>query len=95
MATTIHVAVCKRLASHLDTPGAIQMGYLEALFQTRAWYNLIPDTNHTVVTGGYGTSSSTVTVSTNDYAMAARTADGTLVMVYMPTLRTLTVDMSS
>ena len=80
--------------NYLDTPGAIQMSYLEALFQTRAWYNLIPDTNHTVVTGGYGTSSSTVTVSTNDYAMAARTADGTLVMVYLPALRTLTVDMS-
>ena len=80
--------------TNLDTPGAIQMSYLEALFEPRAWYNLVPDTNHTVVTAGYGTSSSTVTVSTNDYATAARTADGTLVMVYLPALRTLTVNMS-
>jgi hypothetical protein len=78
----------------LDTPGAIQMSYLKALFEPRAWYNLVPDTNHTAVTGGYGTYSVTGTVSANDYATAARTADGTLVMVYLPALRTLTVDMS-
>lgn len=33
-------------------------------------------------------------VSTNTYASAARTPDGTLVMVYLPSARSLTVDMS-
>lgn len=83
--------------SHLDTPGAIQFGYVTALFAPRAWYNLIPDTNHTVVTAGFGTFSAaadTSLVNNNDYATAARTADGSLVMAYMPTSRTLTVDMS-
>src|SRR5438477_3763852 len=40
---------------HLDTPGAVQMAYVKALFEPRAWYALVPDQNHTVVTGGYGT----------------------------------------
>jgi hypothetical protein len=83
--------------SHLDTPGAIQFGYVTALFAPRAWFNLIPDTNHVVVTAGFGTFSAaadTSLVNNNDYATAARSADGSLVMAYMPTTRTLTVDMS-
>ena len=78
--------------SHLDTPGSFQMGYMKALFQSRAWYSLVPDVK--VVTGGLGTYSSTGTVSANDYATAASTPDGRLVMVYVPTQRTVTVDMS-
>src|SRR6266481_523454 len=80
--------------SHLDTPGATQFGYVTALFAPRAWYNLIPDTNHVVVTAGFGAFATTGNVNLNDYATAARTADGSLVMMYMPTSRTLTVDMS-
>jgi hypothetical protein len=83
--------------SHLDTAGAIQFGYVTALFAPRAWFNLIPDTNHIVVTAGFGTYSTnadTSLVNNNDYATAARTTDGSLVMAYMPTSRTLTVDMS-
>jgi hypothetical protein len=83
--------------SHVDTPGATQFGYVTALFGPRAWYNLIPDTNHIVITAGFGTFSAAADVNlinNNDYATAARTADGSLIMVYMPTSRTLTVDMS-
>ena len=80
--------------TNLDTPGAVQISYLKALFEPRAWYNLAQDTNHLVVTAGYGTFATNGTVDANDYATAARTADGTLVMVYLPALRTLTVDMS-
>lgn len=79
---------------HLDTPGAIQFGYVSALLSPRAWYHLIPDTNHVVVTAGFGTFSDSGSVNDNDYATAARTADGSVVMAYMPTARTLTVDMS-
>jgi len=80
--------------SNLDTPGAIQFGYVNALFGSRRWYDLIPDQNHTVVTAGYGTFTSSGSVNDSDYATAARTADGALVMVYLPTNRTITVDMS-
>jgi hypothetical protein len=80
--------------SHLDTPGSFQMGYMKALFQSRAWYNLIPDTNHVVLTAGYGTFASSGTVDANDYVTAAYTPDGRLVLAYLPTLGTVTVDLS-
>ena len=51
----------------LDTPGAIQIGYLKSFFEARAWYNLVPDTNHLIVTAGYGTYADTGHVADNDY----------------------------
>jgi hypothetical protein len=80
--------------SFLDTTGAIQVGYMASLFRARAWHNLVPDVTHRTVTAGYGTFTATGSVNESDYATAAQTADGTLLIAYMPTLRTLTVDMS-
>jgi Protein of unknown function (DUF4038)/Putative collagen-binding domain of a collagenase/HYR domain len=74
--------------SQLDTPGAVQVGYLTALLEPRAWYDLVPDQAHTVVTAGYGV------YGADDYVTAARTPDGTLAMAYVPTARTITVGMS-
>ncbi len=84
----------------LDTPGAIQMAYVQAFFEPRAWYDLVPDQKHTVLVAGYGTFDSTTTdgncfVMTSDYVTAARTPDGTLVMAYLPSRRTITVDLST
>jgi Protein of unknown function (DUF4038)/Putative collagen-binding domain of a collagenase len=72
----------------LDTPGAVQMSHVTTLFEPRAWYDLVPDQNHTVVTSGFGTFGS------GDYVTAARTPDGKSVMAYVPSVRTVTVDMS-
>jgi hypothetical protein len=80
--------------THLDSPGALQMVHVKELFEPRAWYALVPDQDHSVVTAGYGTFSASGYVDDNDYATAARTPDGKLVMVYVPTLRALTVDMT-
>ena len=82
--------------SNLDTPGVMQLSYMKNLFAPRKWYDLVPDQRHTVVTDGYGTpaASGTGSVTTDTYATAARTPDGTLMMVYMPTIRPITVDMS-
>jgi hypothetical protein len=82
--------------SNLDTPGVMQLSYMKNLFAPRKWYDLVPDQRHTVVTDGYGTpaASGTGSVTTDTYATAARTPDGTLIMVYMPTIRPITVDMS-
>ena len=68
--------------------------YMKALFAPRPWYNLSPDQSHTVVTAGYGTFSSTGSLGANNYVTAASTPDGALVMAYMPTISTITVDMS-
>ena len=72
----------------LDTPGAVQMAYVQALFQPRAWYELVPDQDHTVVTDGWGTAGKF------DYVPAARTPDGRLVIVYLPEKTTITIDMT-
>jgi hypothetical protein len=83
--------------SHLDTAGVMQLGYMNNLFAPRKWYDLVPDQTHRVVIDGYGTPapSGTGSVATDTYATAARTPDGTLIIVYIPTLRPITVDMSS
>jgi hypothetical protein len=79
---------------NLDTPGAVQLTYMKAFFETRPWYNLVPDQNHAVVTAGYGTYAATAYVNDTDYLTAARTPDGNLIVAYMPTIRTITVNMS-
>jgi len=58
------------------------------LFRSRAWYDLVPDQKHEVVTGGLGEFNGL------DYLAAARTSDGSTVIAYMPTSRTIRVDMS-
>ena len=83
----------------LDTPGAKAMRYVQGLFLPRAWHQLVPDRKHTVVTDGFGTFDATTTRGnaygmTSDYVTAGRTPDGNLVMAYLPSLRTVTVDMT-
>jgi chitodextrinase len=80
--------------SHLDTPGSDQIAHVNALFAPRPWFNLIPDQNHTVVIAGNGTYADSGSLGGNDYLTAARTPDGALVLAYMPTIRTITVDMT-
>jgi hypothetical protein len=85
--------------TNLDTPGAIQMAYVKALFEARAWFGLIPDQTHKVVTAGYGTFDGTTTEGnhfnmTSDYVTAGRAPDGSLVLAYLPTFRPITVDMT-
>ena len=79
---------------NLDTTGAIEFGYMKEFFASRAWYNLAPDQDHTLVTAGYGTFAARGSLGSNDYVTAARTPDGSLVIAYLPTRRTITVDMS-
>jgi hypothetical protein len=79
---------------NLDTPGISQFSHIGQLFATRRWYDLVPDQAHVVVTTGRGRFSTRGSVTTNTYATAARAIDGSLVIAYMPTIRTITVDMS-
>ncbi len=83
---------------HLDTTGIQEFGYCRALFEPLPWPSLIPDQAHTLVTAGYGSYWSGGTpssgISQNDYVAAASTPDGTLALVYVPTSRTITVDLS-
>ncbi len=80
--------------NNLDTLGVTQLGYMQNLFAERAWFNLTPDQVHSVVIAGYGTYTDTGAVHLSDYLTAARTPDGRLVLAYLPTTRTITVDMT-
>ena len=82
--------------SWLDTPGGTQMGYVRTFFQSRRWYDLVPDQTHVVVTavsGGFGCTGSG-TIAANGCTTAARTSDGTLALAYVPRSATLTVNMA-
>ena len=80
--------------ANLDTTGVAQLRYETSLLSTLPWWTFVPDQNHSVLTAGYGTYSSSGAVHTNDYATAARASDGSTILIYMPSSRTITVDMS-
>jgi hypothetical protein len=79
--------------THLDTPGSAQIGYLVKLFAGRPWFRLAPDQAHKIVTGGYGTFSSSGDVDSSNYVTTASTPDGTLAISYLPAGGTVSVDM--
>ncbi len=83
---------------YLDTTGIIEFGYCRALIESVPWQSLVPDQAHSLVTAGYGAFWSGGTpsygISQNDYVTAAATPDGRLALVYVPTSRTITVDMA-
>jgi hypothetical protein len=72
----------------MDLPGSVNMMYWGRLFRSRRWFDLVPDQKHEVITGGVGE------FLGDDYLAAGRTLDGSTAMAYMPTKRTITVDMS-
>jgi hypothetical protein len=79
---------------HFDTPAVTQIGLMAGFFRTLPWQNLVPDQSHTILTDGFGAYNSEGDVLANAYATAAATADGSLVVVYVPTARTIRVDRS-
>lgn len=75
--------------SAMNAAASKDMARLKALFSSRAWYDLIPDQDHKVVPGGVGEHNGL------DYLAAARTAEGTTVIAYLPNSRKVTVDMKN
>ncbi len=84
--------------------GAPQMSFVKTLFEARKWWQLVPDEAHAVVTSGFGTCMASTAAQgappaipnaqDNTCATTARTADGTLIMTYMPQARSIVVDMT-
>ncbi|MBV8485340.1 MAG: DUF4038 domain-containing protein [Verrucomicrobia bacterium] len=91
---------------NLNSPGAIQTGYVRAFLEGLNWRDLKPDHSHKFCTAGYGTefenlaspstrnASGQSYISVDGYAPAAITGDGTLGVVYVQNSTTLTIDMS-
>ncbi len=72
--------------AQLDSPGALSMKHFQALFNSRHWQKLVPDTAQTVLMAGNGTFGDT------DYASAACAADGSSIIIYLPSSRAITVN---
>jgi len=71
---------------HLDDHGArTLLPNVKRLFESRAWYRLVPDQDRSLITQGY---------DAGDGISAARTDDGTTAIVYLPTECTVTVALS-
>ena len=82
----------------LSTRGLTQVTRMRRLFSTLRWWELVPDTANELVTAGRGTELRTdepKDVLENDYVTAARTPDGRLAVVYLPTGRTISVNRSA
>jgi Protein of unknown function (DUF4038)/Putative collagen-binding domain of a collagenase len=69
----------------LGSRGAISMTHLRVLFETIPWWTLEPDTDNRLLKAGHQSGESR--------AVAARSADRSIAVVYLPTIRDLTLDL--
>ena len=72
--------------SVLGSPGATAAWHLGQLFRAQAWWKLVPDQPATLLTGGAG--------SNPTQALASRASDGSFALLYTPTIRDLTINLS-
>ena len=81
---------------YIDTVAVTQLTIWKDFFSSLPWQNLVPDQEHTAVIAGLGTYGSLQTrVSKSDFCTASKTPDGSVLIAYMPTARTITVNMTS
>jgi hypothetical protein len=73
---------------YLHLPGAGSLKHFHTLFSSVPWYRLVPDIMSTLVKDGAGA------YAGNDYATAAITADKRLALIYIPSGRTLHLDLT-
>jgi Protein of unknown function (DUF4038)/Putative collagen-binding domain of a collagenase len=76
------------------SPGVTQLGFLRALLSSMRWYDLIPDISHRLLISGLGNYDSFGDPAKNTYATAAIASDGTAALIYAPTIRTMTINLS-
>jgi hypothetical protein len=74
------------LQAAMNYASAAQMKHVSEFFTTRQWHRLVPDLSGAYMTAGAGAGV--------DHAAAARASDGSLVIAYIPTARTVTIDMT-
>jgi hypothetical protein len=72
--------------SQLNSTGSTTLSHVGRLFRSRAFYLLVPDQAHSVLTAGFQSGTS--------YAAAARASDGSSVIAYIPTSRTVTINLT-
>jgi len=79
----------------LDTVGVRQVGYWKDFFLSIPWQELIPDQRGAVLNSGAGAACDfNTSIAQCDRAVAARSPDGSMAVIYLPTPRTIKVNMS-
>ncbi len=73
--------------SALNSRSSQDMSLVKQFFSTRHWERLVPDVSHTFVIAGFKADGLT-------HSVAARAADGSWGATFLPTARTITVDLS-
>lgn len=72
----------------LQDPGSAQMAHVSQLFTSHAWWTLVPESADAFVTQGRGKKGA------NTYLTAARSADGSLAIIYIPESQPFTIDLA-
>lgn len=72
----------------MNNQGSVSMYILQRLFLSRSWQTLVPDFENQIITSGYGTWGS------KNHVASARTSDGSTIIAYLPSKRTVMVNMS-
>ena len=83
----------KEWPNALNTPGNKSMEIFYRFVQSIPWNELKTDWQHNVFTGGRGEFNSTQYPGGEDYATAAITSDRKMALLYMPTYRTVCVNL--
>lgn len=73
--------------TRLNQPAFLQTEHIANCIKKLAWQKLVPDQKRTLLTSGYGTN------GTLDYAAAALANDGSFAVIYLPTSRSITINM--
>jgi hypothetical protein len=79
---------------HFDTKAVDEWQLMVRLFSDRRWWDLVPDQQHRFLVDGAGEPTNQGDVLESDYATAATTPDGSLGIVYVPTARTIKLDLT-
>ncbi len=80
----------------INSTGATQFALMSNFIAQYPWWSFVPDQSQTVMTAGYGTYATPgqQTITQNDYATTVRANDGSVVIAYLPTVRTVTINMA-
>jgi hypothetical protein len=72
----------------MNNSGSVSMDFVQRLFRSRAWQTLVPDFENGIITSGYGK------WGTKDHVAVAVTSDENTLIAYLPSSRSVSVDMS-
>jgi hypothetical protein len=70
----------------LNSAGSTTLVHLRSLFETCAWWTLVPDLGNTLLTNGVGVDAAR--------AVASLAQDGSFALVWLPDVRDVTIDLS-